>query len=219
VSVWAKILLVDRKQKPRQGQFRHFSRLCPNGQKFDGLIGNKKSHRGQFRHFSRLCPNELKFDGLIGNKSRAGDNFVIFRDYVEMGSNLTSWSGIKTAPGVISSFFATVSELTKIWRVIGNKNRAGWNFVIFPNGVGMGQNLTGWSENKKPRRGQFHHFPRLCPSRQKFDGLIGNKNPLRGQFGHFSRLCRNGLKFDGLIGNKNRAGGNFVIFRYCVGIG
>jgi hypothetical protein len=84
VSEWAKIWLVDRKQKLRKGQFRHFSRLCPNGQKFDGLIGNKKSRRGQFRHFSRLCPNGLNFDGLIGNRNCAGGNFVIFRDDVGM---------------------------------------------------------------------------------------------------------------------------------------
>ncbi|CAA3026737.1 sarcolemmal membrane-associated, partial [Olea europaea subsp. europaea] len=72
---------VDREQKSRRGQFRHFSRLCRNGLKFDRLIGNKKSRRGQFRHFSRLCRNGPKFERLIGNKNRAGDNFVIFRDY------------------------------------------------------------------------------------------------------------------------------------------
>jgi hypothetical protein len=85
VSEWAKILLVDRKRKPRQVQFGHFSRLYRNGLKFDRLIGNKKSRRGQFHHFSRRRVNWLKFDRLIGNKNRAGGNFVIFCDGVRMG--------------------------------------------------------------------------------------------------------------------------------------
>jgi hypothetical protein len=51
---------------------------------------------------------------------------------------LTDSSETKIAPGAISSFFATVSESGKFDRLIGNKNRAEGDFVIFRDGVGIG---------------------------------------------------------------------------------
>jgi hypothetical protein len=147
VSEWAKIWQIGRKQKSRLDNFVIFRDGVWMGWNLTDWSETKIAPV-QFPHFSRRCRNGLKFNRLIGNKNRAGGNFVIFRDGVGMGQNLTDWSETKIAPVQFPYFSRRCRNGLKFKRLIGNKNRAGGNFVIFRDGVGMGQNLTDWSETK-----------------------------------------------------------------------
>jgi hypothetical protein len=107
---------------------------------------------------------------LVENKNRAGGNFVIFCDVVEMGKNLIDWSKTKILPSTISSFFATVSECAEIWQI---------------------------DRKEKLRRGQFRHFSRRCRNGLKFGRLVENKNRSGGNFGIFRGGVEMGLNLTG----------------------
>jgi hypothetical protein len=54
----------------------------------------------------------------------------------------------KSRQGQLRHFSRRCRNGLKFDWLIGNKNRAGGNFVIFRDDVGMAQNLIGWSETK-----------------------------------------------------------------------